>query len=259
MAKELNLEEVRGSLAELSLTSVVLGDYLMVMKSDFDVFIDGEPYLALALLLNTKAGVYKLRLWSHTILTGDITGLDHFIQICKGRFSRGKPCIGFPSSLNEQESGLLSHTLTLRRFSKLCLKFVKNQGVDQCYECEKMNLSKKLTDVSVQSEYTPTSNFIAEDILTSPKQEQEENGGTDSQEYNDISQNAIEDSPVKESHSELDEGDFKMLSLPSHKDLSENAHSKVCPWCQKSITWFGEDEVFKDHRQACLNLVLKEY
>ena len=44
-------DEVESVCGRLSLSSVSLGKYLVVMRSGFDVVIAGEPYLALMLLL----------------------------------------------------------------------------------------------------------------------------------------------------------------------------------------------------------------
>ena len=44
--------------------SVTFGDYLVVMRSDFDVTIEGEPYLALMLLYNTRDSKFMARIWN---------------------------------------------------------------------------------------------------------------------------------------------------------------------------------------------------
>ena len=43
-------------LSSLSLTSVAVQDWLVVMSADFDVTISGEPHLVLMLLYNAKSG-----------------------------------------------------------------------------------------------------------------------------------------------------------------------------------------------------------
>ena len=44
---------------EMSLSSFVLRDYLVIVKSDFDLVLSNEPYLALMLLLNRVTGKYS--------------------------------------------------------------------------------------------------------------------------------------------------------------------------------------------------------
>ena len=55
---QFDLEEAKGILASLSLTYVTFEDYLIVLRSEFDVSILGQPYLALMLLFNVNSGKY---------------------------------------------------------------------------------------------------------------------------------------------------------------------------------------------------------
>ena len=45
----------------MSLTSITFGDFLVVMRSDFDVNIYGEPYHAITLLYNVDTRQYLAR------------------------------------------------------------------------------------------------------------------------------------------------------------------------------------------------------
>ena len=45
----------------MSLTSITFGDFLVVMRSDFDVNIYGEPYHAITLLYNVHTRHYLAR------------------------------------------------------------------------------------------------------------------------------------------------------------------------------------------------------
>ena len=56
MALEFNHNEVLYALKALSLNSVSLGDYIVVINGVVDVTICGEPYLALQLWLNMTSG-----------------------------------------------------------------------------------------------------------------------------------------------------------------------------------------------------------
>ena len=53
--------EAKSACANLSLTTVDYGRYLVVMRSAFDVMISGEPYLALMLLLDMDTGNFLTR------------------------------------------------------------------------------------------------------------------------------------------------------------------------------------------------------
>ena len=60
--RSLELRDVQRALAAMSLTSITFGpEFLVVMRSDFDVSISGEPYHALTLLFNVKSWQYLAR------------------------------------------------------------------------------------------------------------------------------------------------------------------------------------------------------
>ena len=98
MPWELNLEEVRNYLNQLSLTCVELGDYLMVIKSNLDLFIDNEPYLALMLILDTKSGIYKVKLWNKILFAGKSPSPEELVQVCKKTFWPRKTLCWFSAS-----------------------------------------------------------------------------------------------------------------------------------------------------------------
>ena len=56
--RDFGISEIMLVLRELSLSSLLLGDYLVILRSDFDLFISGEPYLASMCLFNLKTGKY---------------------------------------------------------------------------------------------------------------------------------------------------------------------------------------------------------
>ena len=59
-----DLLEAQGALAAVALTSVAVGEYLLVLRSQFDVFVAGEPYPALMVLYNTTSGKVLRRIWN---------------------------------------------------------------------------------------------------------------------------------------------------------------------------------------------------
>ena len=56
-----DLNEAQSALRELRLETLLVNDYLVVVKSEFDSNIGGEPYIALMLLFNMKMGVFMAR------------------------------------------------------------------------------------------------------------------------------------------------------------------------------------------------------
>ena len=60
----IDLDEAKAVLASMSLTSVPFGRYLLVMRTECDVVIGEEPYVALALWLNLETGKFMARIWN---------------------------------------------------------------------------------------------------------------------------------------------------------------------------------------------------
>ena len=56
-----NHEEIFHAVKRLSLNSVAVGNYIVVMSGEADTTICGEPYLALQLWLNMSSGDYMGR------------------------------------------------------------------------------------------------------------------------------------------------------------------------------------------------------
>ena len=57
----LDLSEAKSALRALRLETVSIDDYLVVVRSEFDSSIGGEPHIALMLLYNIKMGVFMAR------------------------------------------------------------------------------------------------------------------------------------------------------------------------------------------------------
>ena len=127
--------EARPALKGLNLEYLAIGDYLVIVRSDFDAIIDSEMYIALMLLYNVKSGKFVARVWNETVTVGNVQTLEDFLQACKDHF-HFKPCIGFAG--NSDEPTFLS---CKRKFSKSCHRWLKDQEVMSCTECLKMTTS----------------------------------------------------------------------------------------------------------------------
>ena len=79
---KMDLAKAQSAIKKLSLTSVALGDYMVVLRSDIDTFICDEPYIPLMMLLNVKSGRYLTRVWSQTVIEGIVTHVDDFTEVC---------------------------------------------------------------------------------------------------------------------------------------------------------------------------------
>ena len=79
----IDLNVIRSVVASQSLASVTLGDYLVVMRSDFDVILFGEPYRASMLFFNLKTGSFIARLWNQTVKVAKAVTREHFEEACR--------------------------------------------------------------------------------------------------------------------------------------------------------------------------------
>ena len=79
----LDPEVVRDVVAAQSLASLKIGDYLVVMRSDFDVVLLGEPYLASMLLFNLRTGRCLARIWNQTVKVVKAVTREQFAEACR--------------------------------------------------------------------------------------------------------------------------------------------------------------------------------
>ena len=83
---QFHVDEATAILESMSLTSFLFKDYLIVMRSEFDMTISDEPYIALTLLFNRKSGRFMARTWNRTVRSGNVTSLEEFEDACKSHF-----------------------------------------------------------------------------------------------------------------------------------------------------------------------------
>ena len=125
-------------LSSLSLTSVAIQDYLLVMSTDFDVTISDEPYMVLMLLYNAKSGDFIARMWNKTVKVGKVMDLDQFYEVCDRHFKRQRLCLGCPYNGEEEEeaqSYLVSHTPFPRKIAKTCTGFISEHSSANTIYC----------------------------------------------------------------------------------------------------------------------------
>ena len=80
------LEHAKTAIAGMSLTSVHLEDFLIVMNSKPDVMISEEPYFSHMILVEVKSGVYIRRIWNRTVERGIACNLDQLADLCNKHF-----------------------------------------------------------------------------------------------------------------------------------------------------------------------------
>lgn len=156
----MGLSEVMNLLSSVSLASVTIGDFLVVMRSDFDLTISGEPYTGLVLLLNLVTGRFMSRIWNQTVATGTLVKASDLMEACENLFGQGRPCLGCPQGGNfkhRKKEFLISQTPIPRKIARSCLKVLgkdTHASISSCSECMRLSYASMggVNDVDKENE-----------------------------------------------------------------------------------------------------------
>ena len=136
---ENKMSDVLQVLKSLSLTSVRLGDYLIVMNAKEDVTILGEPYIAFQLWLEVKSGKAISRIWGQTVAHNIISDIGHLFDVCVKHFS-AKPCLGCPLQEDEidqkMQDFMISQTPVPRMISLTCQRVLAKESEADLKACQ---------------------------------------------------------------------------------------------------------------------------
>ena len=127
----MDLNEAVTAIGSMGLTSVNVGNYLIILNKVIDVTVDDEPYISFILYYNTMSGRFFKRIWNKTVATGTTTDLATLVKVCRAYFNRGKPCLSFiKCGQNEMPKDITSACHTY---------MTENHGseVKMCSECKK--------------------------------------------------------------------------------------------------------------------------
>ena len=128
----MDLNEAVTAIGNMGLTSVNVGDYLVILNKNIDVALDEEPYISFMLFYDTTSGRFFHRIWNKTVATGKTTDLATLVKVCRAYFNRGKPCLALmkcdgQNEMPENISSACHSFLTIHNGSK----------VKMCSECQK--------------------------------------------------------------------------------------------------------------------------
>ena len=59
--------------SRLKLFVLEVEGWIILQRSKFDIVVDGEPYPALQLYINSRTGMYLARVWGRTCLKGGVS------------------------------------------------------------------------------------------------------------------------------------------------------------------------------------------
>ena len=214
-------------ISELTLSSLVLGDYLVIVKSDFDLVVSEEPYLALMLLLNTRTGKYIARIWNQTISTGILSSVEQLKVACIKHFEH-RPCMGCPVPETEDEKTgddfFIYPTPVPTKFSKSCLKVLSKDVCNEivsCSECLRLNHSLNPAEFKIEATGLET------DFKEECREVEEENFSVTSNQSDETTGLTQEDKIQTETASTVEESQRVLQS--------RQGFPKKCSLCKKVI------------------------
>ena len=151
---QFSLEAFQQVVEALSLNSVTIGDYLVIMNSAADIIILGEPYLALQLWFHMKSGMFMGRVWSQSVSNGKVENIAQLTEACTSLF-QCRPCLGYPlhgEKVSLQGKFLISQTPLPRMMSNQCKKIIdKEENITRCTEC--LNIKLKVETEPGQDDF----------------------------------------------------------------------------------------------------------
>ena len=250
---QINLLQVKCVLSSLALTSVKVGNFIVVMRSEFDLSLLGEPHIALMLLLDLKSGKYLSRVWNQTVATGSAVDEGKLTDACKNLFFKGRPCLGHPVG---------DKPFPRKMASKCKIVLGNDAGMNEttCQECSKIMTFPTEPDGVVKEEFdsAESDSINADDFEAKVEQKQQELEYEDMEQHPERSASTIEPEEHKSKHYGavsdrmcLDCGKiFKSKrSLFEHRKEKHSGVTEVhsCPECGKT---FGRKSNLKAHRES---------
>ena len=238
----MSVEKASKIIAELGLSSLRLGDYMVIVKPDFDLMLAGEPYVALMLLFNLRNGTFISRVWNQTVKSGYVADTKQLVGECINHFEQ-RPCIGCPEEESEypSEGFLVSQTPVPRKISIGCHKVIEKDvdaGYKSCREC--LELSNAIYP-QCKVEITEGKGEIVKEAMADPC-------ATDDPSDMDTSQNIydMEDNPGYIQHGEFNEnGSKETIPTNAKSNRWRNQFSGdstdgtsdyfKCPWCDRKF------------------------
>ena len=226
------LGEIEEVLQKLNLTSVILGDYLAFLRSDFDLTIAEEPYIAVMLLFDRSSGRFLARIWNKTVAVGKAVTKKELSSVLSDIFDGGRPCIGIPQ--DEELPQIEPNSQFLVKTSKSChLLLGKDADPDavSCQECLKLSCSVETPTPDVKCKVEIKETGDADSFL-----DQKETHGSfenEDQGFDDADYDVNEDLGPQEEESEWEE-DRDEIEKEPEKEPRNKSDKRSCKFGKKS-------------------------
>ena len=233
---QINLLEVKHVISTLDLTSVKVGNCLVIMRSEFDLSLSGEPYIALMLLVDLTSGKYISRVWNQTVATGSARDKGKLMEACKNIFCQGRPCLGLP----------VADKPFPRKMATMCKKVLGNDaGIDEttCDVCLKAMPYHREPDEEVKEESDNQPNKIG----GIPDMKFSEGDSINADDFEaGVEQGQELEYEDSETHTKLGVSIIKPIAPSSPLPWGEKNFRNKCPYCIKT---FSGRSGFHNHRK----------
>ena len=239
--------EAQSVCENMSLNLVKCGSYLVVIPTEFDAVVLGEPYLAFMLLIDMKSGIYFTRIWNQTLVKGKAVLLRDFIEACVAFFGQNnKACVGYPIGDESDSSShefVISQTPVPRKVSKSCHRVVYEK-FGSCPDCLSLRHDKK-------SQSTKKDNAIKDETPSNDEFITETNKETSVEDSAEVFNDINNDEPFEDDIKINDDSFLDAQNYPDkyveYKDFETDNQEKkkhCCSICNKS---FSDHSSLKRH------------
>ena len=228
------VDEARKLISDLGLSSLLLGSYMVIVKSDFDLFLADEPYVALMFLFDVRRGLYTARVWNQTVSRGSVSNVEQLVSACINHFEK-RPCIGCPEAESEQANlgFLVSQTPMPRKISLRCKKVLEKDATAEYHSCREclalqVTLHPKCKVEVTEGDEKITRKTSEQDCVTKVS------GSTDvSQNIHAVNKSSKEDIEFYEyaSNNETIATEDTLIDEPS----GGTTDCFKCPWCAREF------------------------
>ena len=79
---------------EHNLSVVLVEDWMLIQRANFDLRVDEEPYHSLQVYANLGARRFMVRVWGKTICSGEVTSIKELNSLCADYFKSRVACVG---------------------------------------------------------------------------------------------------------------------------------------------------------------------
>ena len=128
-------DEAGGANAAMLLQCFAMSGWSLILRRDFDLIYQGEPYTLMCVLICEKSGRYLVRAWNQTIDRGNLGTIEGLRSVLRRTFHQTKPCLGKGFSSEKQGGDGLPHPRTLSKSCELICSGSKGAKFKACLPC----------------------------------------------------------------------------------------------------------------------------